>query len=328
MDASTAQTHGGFPPVEPRRTSGKAIASLILGLFGGPFAVVGLILGIVALREIDRSRGTLEGKGLAIAGIIVSVGTLVISLIALLIVVGISSLLGHSPLMEPPYDIDRSAPRNAAEPEDLILFIEDLPSTQSVFIREEEYTGVTQHYELDARMTVIRFADKTKAWRHCLDFGGDLETKERDHVLLNVPALELFGKVIFPHSFVLLRDSKRRVFAWTNDRWFFSIEAPDKKTLGKMIEASEFVGFKENTELEKTLYDIGKLSGPGHTKAGHDGSTFLRTPNTAVFRARAGLPAAVAPEYTVSVPIILPYPALVPLSLRHSAALSCGFPRR
>ena len=68
MDASTAQTHGGFPPVEPRRTSGKAIASLILGVLGGPFAAVGLIVGIVALKEIDRSRGTLEGRRILLRG--------------------------------------------------------------------------------------------------------------------------------------------------------------------------------------------------------------------------------------------------------------------
>lgn len=55
-------------------SSGKAIASLVLGIFslfcnfftGLP----ALILGILALRDISRSRGRLSGQGLAIAGIV------------------------------------------------------------------------------------------------------------------------------------------------------------------------------------------------------------------------------------------------------------------
>jgi len=54
------------------RTSGLAIASLILGICGLPFAVVGLIFGIVALHRINKSGGELKGRGLAIAGIVVS----------------------------------------------------------------------------------------------------------------------------------------------------------------------------------------------------------------------------------------------------------------
>ena len=259
MDYPSEQPHGGFAPVEPRRTSGKAIASLILGIFGVPFAVVGLILGIAALKEIDRSGGTLEGRGLAIAGIIVSLVTIVISLIALLAIMGTLILLGRGPVMEPPYDIDKPAPSDTVEPEDLIPQIEEIPFTQSIPITGDEYAGITQHYAGDARMTVIRFADKGKAWMHCLNFGADLRTEEGNHVLLNVPALQLFDNVIFPHSFVFLRDSKRRVFAWTNDKWFFSIEAPDKETLAAIIEASEFISLKKNTDFERSLFDLGGL---------------------------------------------------------------------
>ena len=54
-----------------------AIASLICGILGlctaGLGAIVGLILGIVALRAINRSQGQVGGKGLAIAGIVVSI---------------------------------------------------------------------------------------------------------------------------------------------------------------------------------------------------------------------------------------------------------------
>jgi prepilin-type processing-associated H-X9-DG protein len=55
----------------PAPTSGLAIASLVLGLLGIT-ALLGLVLGIVARVKIKRSRGTLGGGGIALAGIIVS----------------------------------------------------------------------------------------------------------------------------------------------------------------------------------------------------------------------------------------------------------------
>lgn len=58
------------------KTSGMAITSLVLGILGlfscGITALVGLILGIVALVKIRNSQGRLSGNGLAIAGIVVS----------------------------------------------------------------------------------------------------------------------------------------------------------------------------------------------------------------------------------------------------------------
>lgn len=58
------------------KTSGLAITSLVLGVLGavscGLTALVGLVLGIVALVKINKSQGRLSGSGLAIAGIAVS----------------------------------------------------------------------------------------------------------------------------------------------------------------------------------------------------------------------------------------------------------------
>ena len=60
----------------PSKTSGMAIASLVLGILGfctcGVTAVVGLILGIIAQSKISKSQGQLKGSGLAIGGICVS----------------------------------------------------------------------------------------------------------------------------------------------------------------------------------------------------------------------------------------------------------------
>jgi prepilin-type processing-associated H-X9-DG protein len=58
------------------KTSGLAIASLVLGILGflscGITAILGLILGIVSMRRIRKSNGTIGGGGLALAGTIVS----------------------------------------------------------------------------------------------------------------------------------------------------------------------------------------------------------------------------------------------------------------
>jgi hypothetical protein len=65
-----------------KRTSGLAIASLVLGIvwlfwFGSIAAVV---FGHIALGQIRRGRGAIEGRGLAVAGLVlgyIGVATLV-----------------------------------------------------------------------------------------------------------------------------------------------------------------------------------------------------------------------------------------------------------
>lgn len=62
----------------PPKTSGMAVAALILAILGFlcilPVVgvLLGLILGIMALLGIQRSGGQLQGQGLAIAAIVVS----------------------------------------------------------------------------------------------------------------------------------------------------------------------------------------------------------------------------------------------------------------
>ncbi len=74
--AGTPAPLGGHASGEPH-TSGMAIASLVLGILGIT-ALLGLILGIVSLVQINRSRGRLRGQGLAIAGICVSAFALLV----------------------------------------------------------------------------------------------------------------------------------------------------------------------------------------------------------------------------------------------------------
>jgi hypothetical protein len=64
---------GQAPWVAPR-TSGMAIASLVLGIFSFCLTIFtgipAVILGIIALSGINRSRGAITGAGMAIAGIV------------------------------------------------------------------------------------------------------------------------------------------------------------------------------------------------------------------------------------------------------------------
>ncbi|PQP45453.1 DUF4190 domain-containing protein, partial [Mycolicibacterium austroafricanum] len=87
---------GGYPPAggypdagygygapAPQGTNSLAIASLVascVGLFCCIGSIAGIAMGVIALSQIKQTRA--EGQGLAVAGIIVGVITLLISGIA------------------------------------------------------------------------------------------------------------------------------------------------------------------------------------------------------------------------------------------------------
>ncbi|HZQ46122.1 MAG TPA: DUF4190 domain-containing protein [Verrucomicrobiae bacterium] len=80
--------HGqAIAPAPAAKTSGLAIASLVLGILGvftcGLSAIVGLVLGIISQIKINQSQGRLSGSGLAIAGICTSVVSLALVLLIL-----------------------------------------------------------------------------------------------------------------------------------------------------------------------------------------------------------------------------------------------------
>lgn len=56
----------------PAQTNGLAVASLIFGLLGF-IPVLGLIFGLNALRQINNNPGKYTGRGMAVAGIILSI---------------------------------------------------------------------------------------------------------------------------------------------------------------------------------------------------------------------------------------------------------------
>ncbi|SPM41375.1 hypothetical protein WU83_28585, partial, partial [Mycobacterium numidiamassiliense] len=72
----------GPQPVTPSGTNGMAVASLIAsftGLLCCIGGIVGIVLGIIALDQIKRTRQ--DGYALAVAGIVIGIATLIIALI-------------------------------------------------------------------------------------------------------------------------------------------------------------------------------------------------------------------------------------------------------
>jgi hypothetical protein len=80
-------------PHQSPRTSGFAVASLVLGVVWlcGLGSLLATIFGIIALNQIFRSNGTTTGKGLALSGLILGIIGLV--LVALSIAFGLTGAL-------------------------------------------------------------------------------------------------------------------------------------------------------------------------------------------------------------------------------------------
>ncbi len=97
--APTAVSHAGMSPVPlgtPAPTSGKAIASLILGIFFFflPASILAIIFGHLSLSDIKKSAGRLQGRGLAITGLVLGYGGIAIIPVVLIIAaIAIPSLL-------------------------------------------------------------------------------------------------------------------------------------------------------------------------------------------------------------------------------------------
>jgi type IV pilus assembly protein PilA len=82
-------------PVVAEETSGKAVASLILGIINVfPLCVVAIVLGHVALSQIGKSAGRLKGRGLAVAGLVMGyLGLVAIPFILIIAAIAIPNLL-------------------------------------------------------------------------------------------------------------------------------------------------------------------------------------------------------------------------------------------
>lgn len=91
ISSATPQPIPGDPP-----TSGKAVASLICGIFTFflPASIAAIILGHISLSEIRKSAGRIGGQGIAITGLVLGyLGIAVIPLILIIAAIAIPNLL-------------------------------------------------------------------------------------------------------------------------------------------------------------------------------------------------------------------------------------------
>lgn len=86
---------GGVP-----QTSGKAVASLILGIANGlflflffPLAILAIVFGHISRSEIKKSGGRLTGAGMALAGLILGYASLSVLPLLLIAAIAIPNLL-------------------------------------------------------------------------------------------------------------------------------------------------------------------------------------------------------------------------------------------
>jgi hypothetical protein len=80
-----------YAPVAMVRNNGLAIASLVLGILWIYWigSVLAVIFGHVALGQISRSNGSQQGRGMAIAGLVL--GWIGVGILLLLLLVGASA---------------------------------------------------------------------------------------------------------------------------------------------------------------------------------------------------------------------------------------------
>jgi hypothetical protein len=129
------------PWQRPRRTSNKAVASLVFGLFGffcctgALTGIPAIVLGLMARREIQRSEGAVDGMGVAIAGVVtgaLSTGGMLVYLIMNVAGIWMASKAITPPPLPPP----TVAPPMVTAPAAPLL-----PSTGSVHVISLKKSG-------------------------------------------------------------------------------------------------------------------------------------------------------------------------------------------
>jgi hypothetical protein len=99
VSASPQPYHGAATPPNSSslpRTSGFAVASLVLGILFlcGVGSLLATVFGAVAIGQIAKSNGTLSGRGMAIAGLVL--GIIGLGLLAFLFFAGTLERIAES----------------------------------------------------------------------------------------------------------------------------------------------------------------------------------------------------------------------------------------
>src|SRR3954454_23205469 len=79
--------YGFGPPPQRGGTNGFAVAGLVLGILPGLAGILGIVFGAIGLRQIKRTGQ--DGRGMALAGVIL--GSIWLVLLAVLIVVAVAT---------------------------------------------------------------------------------------------------------------------------------------------------------------------------------------------------------------------------------------------
>jgi type IV pilus assembly protein PilA len=117
--------------VFPAQTSGKAIASLVCGLFlfAFPLSILAIIFGHLSVSEIRKSAGQLKGEGIAIAGLVLGyIGLAVIPVALIIAAIAIPNLLRA---------------RMAANESSAIVSVRQIVAAESNYASSHPETGYT-----------------------------------------------------------------------------------------------------------------------------------------------------------------------------------------
>jgi hypothetical protein len=172
------------------QTSGKATAALVLGLLSLIFncftALPAMIVGVMAVGEINRSQGRLTGKGMAFAGIIVSA-------ISMLATVGIVILIAV--VLGPAFGEARTAAQ----------IVHESNNMKQVGLAMHNYHAVhksfpsvgTKEVPLSWRVSILPFLEGN-ALHDQFDFSQPADSAHNAAVGSQMP--EVYGTELFAHG--------------------------------------------------------------------------------------------------------------------------------
>ena len=87
----------GFVPVP--KTNGLAVAAMVCSFFFwiyGIGAILGIVFGFIARSQIKRSGGTQQGKGMALAGIIIGFAGIAIGIVLVIVLLVVVNHCEHN----------------------------------------------------------------------------------------------------------------------------------------------------------------------------------------------------------------------------------------